>query len=302
MTFRERFSDLGYGVGLRREHYRYVTEHRPAVDWFEIITENFMVAGGRPLAVLEQVRSDYPIVMHGVSLSIGSADPLNRGYLDALSEMARRFKPAWISDHLCWTGIGGRNLHDLLPLPYTDEVVHHVAARIREVQDFLGQPILIENVSSYMTFRASTMQEWEFVSAVAEEADCGILLDINNIYVSAFNHGFDPVLYVNSVPPERVVQFHMAGHSHHRTYLLDTHDRPICAEVWRLYELAVRRFGATSTLIEWDDNIPGFGVLADAATQARRRAQNALAAKTEGTDGAGFGRTAESSRALDNLD
>jgi uncharacterized protein (UPF0276 family) len=302
MTFRERFSDLGYGVGLRREHYRYVTEHRPAVDWFEIITENFMVAGGRPLAVLEQVRSDYPIVMHGVSLSIGSADPLNRGYLDALSEMARRFKPAWISDHLCWTGIGGRNLHDLLPLPYTDEVVHHVAARIRQVQDFLGQPILIENVSSYMTFRASTMQEWEFVSAVAEEADCGILLDINNIYVSAFNHGFDPVLYVNSVPPERVVQFHMAGHSDHGTYLLDTHDRPICAEVWRLYELAVRRFGATSTLIEWDDNIPGFGVLADAATQARRRAQNALAAKTEGTDGAGFGRTAESSRALDNLD
>jgi len=302
MTFRERFSDLGYGVALRREHYRYVTEHRPAVDWFEIITENFMVAGGRPLAVLEQVRSDYPIVMHGVSLSIGSADPLNRGYLDALSEMARRFKPAWISDHLCWTGIGGRNLHDLLPLPYTDEVVHHVAARIRQVQDFLGQPILIENVSSYMTFRASTMQEWEFVSAVAEEADCGILLDINNIYVSAFNHGFDPVLYVNSVPPERVVQFHMAGHSDHGTYLLDTHDRPICAEVWRLYELAVRRFGATSTLIEWDDNIPGFGVLADAATQARRRAQNALAAKTEGTDGAGFGRTAESSRALDNLD
>jgi uncharacterized protein (UPF0276 family) len=296
------FPSLGFGVGLRRQHYGHVTEHRPEVDWFEIITENFMVAGGRPLAVLEQVRSDYPIVMHGVSLSVGSADPLNRSYLDALSEMARRFKPAWISDHLCWTGIGGRNLHDLLPLPYTEEVVRHVAARIREVQDFLGQAILIENVSSYMSFRASTMQEWEFVSAVAEEADCGILLDINNIYVSAFNHGFDPVLYVNSVPPERVVQFHMAGHSDHGAYLLDTHDHPICAEVWRLYELAVSRFGATSTLIEWDDNIPEFGVPPAATKEARDRARNVMAAKTEGGDGSGFGRIAESSRALDNLD
>jgi uncharacterized protein (UPF0276 family) len=302
MTFRERFSDLGYGVGLRREHYRHVTEHRPEVDWFEIITENFMVAGGRPLAVLEQVRSDYPIVMHGVSLSVGSADPLNRSYLDALSEMARRFKPAWISDHLCWTGIGGRNLHDLLPLPYTEEVVRHVVGRIRQVQDFLGQAILIENVSSYMAFRASTMQEWEFLSAVAEEADCGILLDINNIHVSAFNHRFDPVFYINSVPPERVVQFHMAGHSDHGAYLLDTHDHPVCEEVWRLYELSVRRFGAPSTLIEWDDNIPEFGVLAAAAQEARRRAQNALAAKTEGTHGTGFGRIAESCRTLDNLD
>ncbi|HLH78120.1 MAG TPA: DUF692 domain-containing protein [Candidatus Binataceae bacterium] len=288
--FRERFSDLGYGVGLRREHYSHVTEHRPAVDWFEIITENFMVAGGLPLTVLERVRSDYPVVMHGVSLSIGSAGPLNRNYLATLRTMTHRFKPFWISDHLCWTEIGGRNLHDLLPLPYTEEVVRHVAGRIRQVQDCLDQEILIENVSSYMTFRCSTMQEWEFLSAVAEEANCGILLDINNVYVNAFNHGFDPVLYIDSVPPNRVVQFHMAGHSDHGTYLLDTHDHPIREEVWRLYELAVRRFGATSTLIEWDDNIPEFGVLADAAKEARDRAWNVMAAETEGGDGSGFER------------
>ena len=237
-----------------------------------------MVEGGRPLEVLEGVRAQYPIVMHGVSLSIGSSDPLNRDYLAALRALARRVEPAWISDHLCWTGVGGRNLHDLLPLPYTEETVRHVAGRIREVQDVLERTMLIENVSSYMAFRASRLTEWEFLSAVAEEADCAILLDINNIFVSAFNHRFDARGYIDAVPADRVVQFHLAGHSDHGSYLLDTHDHPIRPEVWALYEHAVRRFGRIPTLIEWDDNIPEFEVLAAAADEARRRCESVLAA------------------------
>jgi uncharacterized protein len=260
---------LGYGVGLRRQHYNHVLETRPKVDWFEVVSENFMVAGGRALEVLEGVRANYPIVMHGVSMSIGSTDPLNRDYLRQLHELARRFEPAWISDHLCWTGVGGRNLHDLLPLPYTEETIGHVVARIREVQDILERPILIENVSSYMAFADSTMAEWEFISAIANEADCGILLDINNIFVSAFNHRFDANGYIDAVPAERVVQYHLAGHSDHGTYLLDTHDHPVRDEVWALYERAARRFGAVSAIVEWDDNIPEFAELADTAARAR---------------------------------
>jgi uncharacterized protein (UPF0276 family) len=251
-------------------------DEAPPVDWFEVISENFMVEGGRPLEVLEGVRAQSPVVMHGVSLSIGSSDPLNRAYLGALRTLARRIEPAWISDHLCWTGVGGRNLHDLLPLPYTEEAVRHVAGRIREVQDILERTMLIENVSSYMAFRASRLSEWEFLSAVAEEADCAILLDINNIFVSAFNHRFDALRYIDAVPAGRVVQFHLAGHSDHGSYLLDTHDHPIRPEVWALYEHAVRRFGRVPTLIEWDDNIPGFEVLAAAADEARRRCESAL--------------------------
>jgi hypothetical protein len=228
-----------------------------------------MVAGGRAIEVLEGVRANYPIAMHGVSMSIGSTDPLNRTYLRQLRDLARRFEPAWISDHLCWTGVGGRNLHDLLPLPYTEEALRHVAARIREVQDVLERPILIENVSSYMAFADSTMSEWEFISAIADEADCGILLDINNIFVSAFNHRFDPNDYVDAVPAERVVQYHLAGHSDHGTHLLDTHDHPIRDEVWALYERAARRFGAVSAIVEWDDNIPEFAELARSADRAR---------------------------------
>jgi uncharacterized protein (UPF0276 family) len=276
---RSEFPFLGFGVGLRRPHYRHVLENRPATDWFEVISENFMVAGGRPLEVLSAVRDRYPIVMHGVSLSIGSTDPLNRRYLRELRALARRVEPAWISDHLCWTGVGGHNLHDLLPLPYTEEVVRHVARRIRTVQDSLERRILIENVSSYMTFCDSTMTEWEFLTAVAEEADCAILLDINNIFVSAFNHRWSAELYIDSIPVERVVQFHLAGHSDHGTHLLDTHDHPLREEVWTLYERAVRRFGAVSTLIEWDDNIPEFSVLAEAAERARRIHQEALCQK-----------------------
>jgi uncharacterized protein len=266
---RSDFPMLGYGVGLRREHYSHVLDTRPKVDWFEVITENFMVAGGRALEVLEGVRANYPIVMHGVSMSIGSTDPLNRDYLRQLRDLARRFEPAWISDHLCWTGVGGRNLHDLLPLPYTEEAINHVVARIRTVQDALERPILIENVSSYMAFADSTMPEWEFISTIAGEADCGILLDINNIFVSAFNHRFDANDYIDAVPADRVVQYHLAGHSDHGTYLLDTHDHPVRDEVWTLYERAARRFGAVSALIEWDDNIPDFAELADTAAHAR---------------------------------
>jgi len=266
---RSDFPFLGFGVGLRRPHYGHVIENHPRVDWFEVISENFMVPGGRPLEVLEAVRERYPIVMHGVSMSIGSADPLDRNYLRDLKALARRCKPAWISDHLCWTGVGGRNLHDLLPLPYTREVVDHVAARIRRVQDLLERRILIENVSSYLGFVSSTMTEWEFLTAVADEADCGILLDINNIFVSAFNHGFEAGKYIDAVPAERVVQYHLAGHSDHGAYLLDTHDHPVRDEVWTLYERAVRRFGAVSALVEWDDHIPEFGVLAETAGRAR---------------------------------
>lgn len=266
---RSDFPFLGFGVGLRTPHYAHVLEERPAVDWFEVTSENFMVEGGRPLAVLEAVRERYPIVLHGVSMSLGSTDPLDDRYLGALKTLARRFEPAWISDHLCWTGVDGRNVHDLLPLPYTDEAVRHIVGRIRRVQETLERPIAIENVSSYMTFSHSTLSEWEFLGAVAEEADCGILLDINNIHVSAFNHGFDAARYVDSVPVDRVVQFHLAGYSDCKTHLLDTHDHPVSPEVWSLYERAVRRFGAVSALVEWDDRIPEFGVLAETAGQAQ---------------------------------
>ncbi len=278
MMQRGEFPSLGFGVGLRRPHYSYILEHRPPVDWFEVISENFMVDGGRPLEVLEGVREHYPIVLHGVSLSIGSADPLNRDYLDKLAALAGRFEPAWVSDHLCWTGVGGHNLHDLIPLPYTEEAVRHVSARVRQVQDILGRRMLLENVSSYLTFQHSTMAEWEFLTAVAEESDCAILLDINNIHVSAYNHGFDPEAYLKAVPSERVVQFHLAGYSDHGSYLLDTHDHPVCEAVWRLYEQAAARLGPVATLIEWDDHIPEFATLAATADQARRRSLGAMAA------------------------
>ena len=265
------FPYLGFGIGLRRPHYSHVVSEHPNVDWFEVVTENFMGQGGRPLQVLEKVRTDYPIVLHGVSMSLGSVDPLSPQYLSRLRELARQFEPAWISDHLCWTGVGGRNLHDLLPLPYTEETVTWVARRIRQVQERLERTILIENVSSYMSFVHSTMSEWEFLGAVAERADCGILLDINNVYVSAFNHGFTPERYIDSVPASRVMQYHLAGHSDHGAYLLDTHDHPVCPAVWSLYERAARRFGPVSALVEWDDDIPEFATLEVTSNEARER-------------------------------
>ena len=265
-----RYPGLGFGLGLRTQHYQEILDSAPAVDWFEALTENYLVPGGKPLYFLEAIRARYPVVLHGVSLSIGSTDPLNRDYLAQLKALADRIEPAWISDHLCWTGLNGRNLHDLLPLPYTEEVVVHVSDRIRAVQDCLGSRLLIENVSSYLTYIDSCMSEWEFLGAIAERADCLILLDINNIYVSSFNHGFDPRDYLRGIPAERVQQFHIAGHRNHGDYLVDTHDEPVIAPVWRLYAEACRRFGAVSTLIERDDNIPPLAGLLEELDQARR--------------------------------
>lgn len=261
------FPFLGFGVGLRTKHYSEILDTFPAVDWFEVISENFMVPGGRPLHVLEKIRSRYPIALHGVSLSIGSTDVLNLDYLRQLKALAARFEPAWISDHLCWTGVGGRNTHDLLPLPYTPETVAHVTERVCRVQDLLGRRILLENVSTYLEYGHSTMPEWEFLTTVAERADCGILLDVNNIFVSAFNHGFSPQEYLQAVPIERVHQFHLAGYTDRGTFLHDTHDHPVADAVWDLFGDAVRRFGVVSTLIEWDDHIPPF---ADVHAQAVR--------------------------------
>jgi uncharacterized protein (UPF0276 family) len=276
------FPELGYGVGLRPPHYGHVLETRPAVDWFEVISENFLVAGGRPLDVLTRVRADYPIVLHGVSLSIGSIDPLDRDYLTRLRALAERIEPAWISDHLCWSGVGGHMVHDLLPLPYSEEALAHVAERVARVQDALGRRIALENVSSYLNFGESALTEWDFLAALAARADCAILLDVNNVYVSAFNHGFDVGDYLSGVPVERVVQFHLAGHSDHGTHLLDTHDHPVCDEVWALYARAVQRFGTRPTLIEWDDQIPAFDTL-----HAEARRAGAVAAGTRRGDDAG---------------
>ena len=264
------FPRLGCGLGLRREHYGHVLEHWPELDWFEIISENFMVPGGRPLWVLDQVLERYPVVMHGVSMSIGSTDPLNLDYLRQLKALAERVRPRWVSDHLCWTGVGGKNAHDLLPLPYTEETIAHVAQRVRAVQDVLERPILLENVSSYLAYRDSEHSEWDCLAEIARRADCYILLDVNNVYVSAFNHGFDAREYLWAIPVERVVQFHLAGHTDKGSHLLDTHDHPIIDPVWRLYEEAVRRFGPLSTLVERDDRIPEFPELAAEVETARK--------------------------------
>ena len=265
---------LGFGLGLRPEHYLEVLEGRPAVDWFEIISENYLVDGGKPLHYLDRIREHYPMVMHGVSLSIGSSDPLDLEYLAGLKRLAARVEPAWVSDHLCWTGIGGRNLHDLLPLPYTEEAVAHVAERVARVQDYLGRRILLENVSSYVTYTDSRVSEWEFLSAVAERADCWILLDVNNVYVSAHNHDFDPLAYLDGVPRERVRQIHLAGHSHNGSLIIDTHDHPVPDPVWDLYVEAVARLGPVSTMIERDDDIPPLQALLEELTQARSLAES----------------------------
>ncbi|MBI4365890.1 MAG: DUF692 domain-containing protein [Deltaproteobacteria bacterium] len=269
MTAQPSFPFLGFGVGLRTAHYAHLLARWPTCDWFEIISENYMVPGGRPLHVLGKIRERYPVVMHGVSLSIGSADPLDKGYLKRLKALAVDIEPAWVSDHLCWASTGGHNSHDLLPLPYTEETVRHVATRIAQVQDTLGRRFVIENISSYMTYTHSTMTEWDFLTAVVAEADCKILLDINNIYVTAVNHGFDPETYLQAIPADRVAQFHLAGHTDHGAFLLDTHDHPVPPPVWDLYRKAIRRFGPVSTLIEWDDHIPPFPTLLRIARQAK---------------------------------
>lgn len=267
---------LGFGLGLRTEHYTHVLEHKPDVDWFEIISENYMVPGGKPLHYLDQIRQDYPIVMHGVSMSIGSTDSLNRDYLKNLKQLIERVQPQWISDHLCWTGVNQTNSHDLLPLPYNEETIRHVVERIKQVQDYLGQRILMENLSSYATYKNSEMTEWEFVNEIVQRADCHILLDINNIFVSAHNHHFDPLDYVDAMESERVMQFHLAGHSYHDDMIIDTHDHDVCDPVWSLYEVALKKFGAVSTMIERDDHIPPFPELRSELAMAENIAAKVL--------------------------
>jgi len=270
---------LGFGLGLRTAHYEEILGGPCAVDWFELLSENYMVPGGKPLHYLDRIRADYPVVMHGVSLSIASTDPLDWGYLRALKALAERVSPHWISDHLCWTGVRGKNTHDLLPVPYTEEAIAHVAARVQAIQDFLGRRILLENVSSYVSYRESELTEWEFVSEIARRADCLLLLDINNIYVSAYNHRFDAEQYLNGVPPERVQQIHIAGHSNCGDYIIDTHDADVIDPVWALYGKAIERLGPVSTMIERDDHIPPLTDLVAELNQARQVSAVALRAK-----------------------
>jgi len=265
---------LGYGLGLRKEHYDTVLAEHPAVDWFEIISENYMVDGGKPLDYLTRIREHYPMVMHGVSMSVGSTTPLDFDYLKKLKALIQRVEPEWFSDHLCWTGVNGINLHDLMPLPYTEEAVQHVADRVSQVQDYLGRQMLLENVSSYVSYSDSQMSEWEFLVEVAERSDCLILLDINNIYVSAFNHNFDPYTYLYAIPGERVYQFHLAGHTHEENLIIDTHDHPIADPVFELYAAAVQLFGRVSTMIERDDHIPPLAELLEELDQVRRIAED----------------------------
>jgi uncharacterized protein (UPF0276 family) len=261
--------DLGIGVGLRTVHFGHILSTRPPVDWFEVLSENFMDTGGRPLWVLDQVAERYPVALHGVSMSIGSTDPLDRDYLRKLKALADRTRARWVSDHLCWTGVAGRNVHDLLPMPYNEEALRHTAARVRQVSEILERPLVLENPSSYVEFASSTMPEWEFLSRLAEEAECGLLLDVNNVYVSSFNHGFDPRVYVDNVPADRVVQYHVAGHTNKGTHILDTHSDHAVAEVWELFRRSCRRTGNVSTLYEWDEDIPDFDVLHAEALKAR---------------------------------
>lgn len=267
---------LGFGLGLRIDHFQHVLDNKPRLDWFEIISENFMVPGGKPKYFLHAIREHYPMVMHGVSLSIGSTDPLDKTYLIKLKQLANEIGPEWISDHLCWTFVNRVNSHDLLPLPYNEEALDHVVKRIHIVQDYLERPFLIENVSSYLAYHNSEVEEWEFLNSVAERADCGILLDINNIYVSARNHGFIPEDYIDAIDPARVWQFHLAGHSDYGDYVIDTHDHDVPDPVWELYRYALQRFGPVSTMIERDDNIPPFPELYAELDLARKIAMETL--------------------------
>ena len=261
---------LGYGLGLRTEHYEEIFSSEPPIDWFEIISENFMVKGGRQLYHLDRIKEKYPLVMHGVSLSIGSTDPLNMDYLKDLKELEKRVEPKWISDHLCWTTFGGHNTHDLMPLPYNQETLKHVVERVKIAQDYLGRQILLENASSYVTYKASDMQEWEFIKAIAEEADCLMLLDVNNIYVSGFNHDFDPKTYIDHIPSERVWQIHLAGHENNGDFIVDTHDHPVIDEVWALYDYTLSKMGNVTTMIERDDHIPPLPELIKEIDRARK--------------------------------
>jgi hypothetical protein len=275
--------DLGVGIGLRTVHFGEILAGKPALDWFEVLSENFMDTGGRPLHVLDRVVERYAVALHGVSLSIGSTDPLDRGYLQKLKALAKRTRAAWVSDHLCFTGVLGRNTHDLLPLPYDTATLRHVTRRVKQVQDALERPLVLENPSTYLAYARSRMTEWEFLTALCDASGCGLLLDVNNVYVSSFNHGFDPRQYIDGIPADRVVQVHLAGHTNKGTHILDTHDGRAIAQVWKLYARLCARTGPVSTLFEWDAKIPP---LAAVVKEARKARPFRTAAAATGTDGA----------------
>ncbi len=273
------YTDYGIGIGLRIPHYDHILSRKPTVDWFEIISENFMVDGGRPLEVLDRILAQYRVVQHGVAMYLGAADGPNKEHLRRLKALTKRTKTPWLSDHLCWGSVDGTYSHDLLPMPYTVAAAKQTAANIRRVRDYLEIPIAVENVSSYTEFHVSEMTEWEFLTEVVERADCGILLDVNNIYVSAQNHGFNPYDYIDNVPHHRVAQMHIAGHTKFEKYILDTHDHPVLDPVWKLYTHATRLCGVTATLLEWDDKIPSFDEVHDEALKANEYIAQARAAK-----------------------
>jgi uncharacterized protein (UPF0276 family) len=274
--------DLGIGIGLRTVHFGAILSGRPALDWFEVLSENFMDTGGRPLFVLDRVAERYPVALHGVSLSVGSTDALDRGYLQKLKALAKRTRARWVSDHLCWTGVLGRNTHDLLPLPYDKATLRHVTRRVKQVQDALERPLVLENPSTYLEYERSTMTEWEFLGELCDATGCGLLLDVNNVYVSSYNHGFDPRQYIDGIPADRVVQVHLAGHTNEGTHILDTHSGRAIPQVWKLYERLVARTGAVSTLFEWDAEIPPLAAVVREAAKARRYRTSARATGTDG--------------------
>lgn len=277
MANRWGYPDLGFGIGLRTKHFDHIVSTHPPVDWFEILSENYLDTGGRPLQVLDHVAAHYPVVLHGVSMSPGSTDPVDFDYLRKLKALGERIGARWISDHLCWTGVAGMNVHDLLPMPYTNEALLHTVERVRIIQDTLERRIALENPSTYMQFRTSTWTECEFLAELAHRADCGILLDVNNVYVSAFNHGFDPVAYVDTIPADRVIQIHLAGHTNKGTHILDTHNNHVVDPVWDLYRHVYQRMGGISTLLEWDADIPDFDVVHAEALKARQHREAAAA-------------------------
>lgn len=278
--------DLGIGIGLRTVHFGEILAGRPALDWFEVLSENFMDTGGRPLHVLDRVVERYPVALHGVSLSVGSTDPLDREYLRKLKALAKRTRAHWVSDHLCFTGVVGRNTHDLLPLPYDTATLRHVTRRVKQVQDALERPLVLENPSTYLEYARSTMSEWEFLAALCDATGCGLLLDVNNVYVSAYNHGFDARRYIDAIPADRVVQVHLAGHTNKGTHIVDTHDGRALPAVWKLYERLCARTGPVSTLFEWDAAIPRLAAVVREAQKARPLRAAAAARAGTGTHGA----------------
>lgn len=269
--------NLGVGLGLRTLHYAHILEHEPEVAWFEILSENYMQTAGRPLHFLDRIAERYPVVLHGVSMSIGSTDPLDFDYLAELKALRDRIGARWVSDHLCFTGVAAQNTHDLLPLPYTEESLRHVVQRVRQVQDFLEAPLALENPSTYVEFAGNTLTEWQFIAELAREADSALLLDVNNVYVSAFNHGFDPREYLAAIPYDRVVQLHVSGHTHHGTHIVDTHIGPVEEDVWQLLAVAHRRTSGVSVLLEWDAEIPSFEQTFAEALRAKQYIQSEAA-------------------------